>query len=54
MTYKGSLDAAVFLLFLGKLVEGATRKILLIADRLLPRHETSSKLNSSGILNTRV
>jgi transposase len=34
MTYKGSLDAAVFLVFLGKLIEGATRKILLIADRL--------------------
>jgi transposase len=50
MTYKGSLDAAVFLLFLGKLIEGATRKIILI----LRRHETSSKFNSSGILNTRV
>ena len=34
MTYKGSLDAAVFLVFLSKLIEGATRKILLIADRL--------------------
>jgi transposase len=34
MTYKGSLNAAVFLLFLRKLIEGATRKILLIADRL--------------------
>jgi transposase len=34
MTYKGSLDAAVFLVFLNKLIEGATRKILLIADRL--------------------
>jgi transposase len=34
MTYKGSLDAAVFLLFLSKLIEGATRKIILIADRL--------------------
>jgi transposase len=34
MTYKGSLNAAVFLLFLGKRIEGATRKILLIADRL--------------------
>jgi transposase len=34
MTYKGSLNAAVFLLFLGKLIEGATRKILLIADGL--------------------
>lgn len=34
MTYKGSLNAAVFLVFLGKLIEGATRKILLIADRL--------------------
>jgi transposase len=34
MTYQGSLNAAVFLLFLTKLVEGAQRKILLIADRL--------------------
>lgn len=34
MTYKGSLDAAVFLVFLSKLIEGASRKILLIADRL--------------------
>jgi transposase len=34
MTYKGALNAAVFLLFLHKLVEGATRKVLLIADRL--------------------
>src|SRR3954470_8564653 len=34
MTYKGSLNAVVFLLFLTKLVEGATRKILLIADGL--------------------
>jgi transposase len=34
MTYKGSLNAALFLLFLTKLIQGATRKILLIADRL--------------------
>lgn len=34
MTYKGSLDAAVFLVFLAKLIEGSKRKILLIADRL--------------------
>ena len=34
MTYPGSLNAAVFLTFLAKLVEGATRKIVLIADRL--------------------
>jgi transposase len=34
MTYKGALNAAVFLAFLSKLIEGATRKILLIADRL--------------------
>lgn len=34
MTYKGSLNAAVFLLFLSKLITGATRKILLIADQL--------------------
>src|SRR5271170_1719716 len=34
MTYKGSLNAAVFLLFLQGLIVGASRKILLIADRL--------------------
>jgi transposase len=34
MTYQGALNAAVFLLFLQKLVRGASRKILLIADRL--------------------
>ena len=34
MTYKGSLNAAVFLLFLTKVVEEATRKVLLIADGL--------------------
>ncbi len=34
MTYKGSLNAAVFLLFLQGLILGASRKILLIADRL--------------------
>lgn len=34
MTYKGMRNAAVFLLFLNKLIAGATRKIILIADRL--------------------
>jgi transposase len=34
MTYKGALNATVFLLFLTKLIAGASRKILLIADRL--------------------
>jgi transposase len=43
MTYKGSLNAAVFLLFLTKLVEGAGRKILLIADRL-QAHKTPAVL----------
>ena len=40
MTYKGSFDAAMFLLFLEKLVEGAVRKIFLIADQL-QAHETA-------------
>jgi transposase len=43
MTYKGSLNAAVFLLFLGKLVAGAGRKILLIADQL-QAHKTPEVL----------
>jgi transposase len=34
MTYQGALTATVFLLFLQRLVAGARRKILLIADRL--------------------
>ena len=34
MTYKGMLNAAVFLMFLTRLIAGASRKILLIADRL--------------------
>jgi transposase len=34
MTYKGNLNAAVFLVFLTKLIASAPRKILLIADRL--------------------
>src|SRR5271156_1269911 len=34
MTYKGMLNATVFLLFLGKLIAETSRKILLIADRL--------------------
>jgi transposase len=34
MTYPGSLTAAVFLVFLQKLIEGAPRKVLLIADGL--------------------
>jgi transposase len=39
MTYQGSLDAALFLLFLTKLVAETYRKILLIADRL-QAHQT--------------
>lgn len=34
MTYQGALDAAVFLLFLARLIAGASRKVLLIVDRL--------------------
>jgi transposase len=34
MTYQGGLNAAVFLQFLTRLIAGASRKILLIADRL--------------------
>jgi transposase len=43
MTYKGSLNAAVFLVFLNKLIEGAARKIFLIADRL-QAHKTPEVL----------
>jgi transposase len=34
MTYLGALDAAVFLTFLARLIAGASRKVLLIVDRL--------------------
>jgi transposase len=43
MTYQGALNAAVFLLFLQKLIEGASRKVLLIADRL-QAHKTPEVL----------
>jgi transposase len=43
MTYKGSLNALVFVLFLSKLIEGASRKILLIADQL-QAHKTPEVL----------
>jgi transposase len=34
MTYRGALNATVFLMFLTRLIAGASRKVLLIADRL--------------------
>jgi transposase len=34
MTYKGAMNAALFLVFLGRLLRTATRKIYLIVDRL--------------------
>jgi transposase len=34
MTYRGALNAAVFLTFLTRLIAGASRKVLLIVDRL--------------------
>jgi transposase len=43
MTYKGSLDAAVFLAFLTRLIEAANRKVFLIADRL-QAHKTPEVL----------
>jgi len=43
MTYQGTLDAALFLVFLRKLIAGASRKMLLIADRL-QAHKTPEVL----------
>jgi transposase len=40
MTYKGNMNGALFLGFLGRLVRGATRKIYLIADQLRA-HDTA-------------
>ena len=34
MTYTSTMTAAAFIVFLGKLVAGASQKIFLIADRL--------------------
>jgi transposase len=34
MTYKGTMDAALFVVFLGRLLRTATRKVFLIVDRL--------------------
>jgi transposase len=34
MTYKGAMNAALFLVFLGRLLRTATRKVYLIVDRL--------------------
>lgn len=39
MTYRGNMNGALFLVFLGQLLRGATRKISLIADRL-KAHDT--------------
>jgi transposase len=41
MTYKGNMNGALFLVFLGRLLRGATRKIYLIADRL-KAHDTAA------------
>lgn len=41
MTYQGALTATVFLVFLGRLVRGARRKIFLIVDRH-PAHEAAA------------
>jgi DDE superfamily endonuclease len=43
LTDKGSLDAAVFLAFLARLIEASSRKVFLIADRL-QAHKTPEVL----------
>ncbi|MBV8230094.1 MAG: IS630 family transposase [Planctomycetaceae bacterium] len=44
MTYKGSMDGALFTVFLGRLLRTVTRKILLIVDRL-KAHEKRTVAN---------
>src|SRR5512142_2570003 len=44
MTYKGAMDAALFLVFLGRLLRTSTRKIFLIVDRLRA-HEKDTVTN---------
>lgn len=41
MTYRGTMTAAVFLVFLSRLAQGARKKIFLIVDRL-PAHTTAA------------
>jgi transposase len=41
MTYKATMTAALFVVFLTRLIHGASRKIFLIADRL-PAHEAAA------------
>jgi transposase len=41
MTYKGNMTAALFIVFLGRLLREATRKVLLIVDRL-KAHEAAT------------
>jgi len=44
MTYKGTMDAALFLVFLGRLLRTTTRKLFLIVDRLRA-HEKDTVTN---------
>ncbi len=44
MTYKQAMTSALFLVFLGRLIAGATRKIFLITDRL-PAHTADEVVN---------
>ena len=41
MTYRQTMTATVFLVFLNRLVQGASKKIFLIVDRL-PAHTTAA------------
>jgi hypothetical protein len=41
MTYQGNMNGALFLVFLGRLVRGATRTVYLTADRL-KAHDTGA------------
>jgi transposase len=53
MTYKGAMDAALFLVFLGRLLRTSTRKIFLIVDRL-PAHGTATVANWVDTHNDRI
>lgn len=44
MTYKGTMDAALFIVFLGRLLRTTTRKVFLIVDRLTA-HEAAKVEN---------
>jgi hypothetical protein len=53
MTYKGALNAALFIMFLGRLLRTSTRKVFLIVDRLRA-HERGTVTDWVGARKDRI